>query len=159
MSTGLSIRRFRAGDAGEFVQLVRALATAGGVDGPDDLAASRLVEAAAAEDPPFEVRLADVDGHVVGYVAFHMSFSTFLAKPSILIEDMYVVDDSRGRGVGVALFDSVVAEAATRGCCRIDWAAPRSLPGAIAFYRSRGARTRDDWQLFRLDGDALTPSP
>jgi GNAT superfamily N-acetyltransferase len=84
-----------------------------------------------------------------------MSFSTFLAKPTAYIEDMYVVDDARGHGVGVALFDAVIAEAAKRGCCRVDWAAPKRLPGAVAFYRARGASIRDDWLLFRLDGDAI----
>jgi GNAT superfamily N-acetyltransferase len=149
------IRPFRAEDGADFIFLVRALADAGGVDGPDDAGASRLIAAALADPPPIEVRLAEVDGHLVGYVVFVLSFSTFLARPVVVMEDMYVVGDARGNGVGVALFDAVVTEAVARGCCRVDWAAPKRLPGAVAFYRARGAHTRDDWHLFRLDGDEL----
>ena len=152
------IRRLDAVDAPEFVGLVRALAETGGVAGPDDAAAERLVHAALTDPPPFEVRLAEVDGHVVGYMVFFMTYSTFLGKPSLFIEDMFVVGDARGHGVGVALFDAAIAEALARDCCRIDWSAPKSFAGAVAFYRARGARTRDDWHLFRLDGDGLTLS-
>ena len=152
------IRRLGAVDAPEFVGLVRALAETGGVAGPDDAAAERLVHAALTDPPPFEVRLAEVDGHVVGYIVFFMTYSTFLGKPSLFIEDMFVVGDARGHGVGVALFDAAIAEALARDCCRIDWSAPKRLAGAVAFYRARGARTRDDWHLFRLDGDGLSLS-
>ena len=158
MTSNPIIRRFGIADGPAFVGLVRALAETGGVEGPDDAAAERLVHDAFSDPPPFEVRLAEVDGHLVGYMVFFMTYSTFLGKPSLFIEDMFVVGDARGHGVGVALFDAALAEALDRGCCRIDWSAPKRMAGAVAFYRARGARIRDDWHLFRLDGDGFTLS-
>ena len=105
--------------------------------------------------PYAEVLMGRFDGRPVGYALFFHSFSTFLARPGIYLEDVYVQPAFRGRGVGKALLRAVARVARDRGCGRIEWSVLDWNKPSIDFYLSLGARPLDDWTMFRMDEAAI----
>ncbi|HMJ02350.1 MAG TPA: GNAT family N-acetyltransferase, partial [Conexibacter sp.] len=89
------------------------------------------------------------------YALFFPTFSTFLGRPGIWPEDLFVRPAERGAGIGRALFAHVAQVAVERGCGRLEWSALDWNEPALAFYRGLGARRLTEWQLHRLDADAL----
>mgnify|MGYP001473577400 FL=1 len=106
--------------------------------------------------PYAEVVIADVDGSAAGFALFFHNYSTFLAKPGIYLEDLFVRPEQRGRGVGKALLQRLAQLAVERGCGRLEWSVLDWNADAIGFYRSLGARPQDEWTVYRVTGDALT---
>lgn len=102
-----------------------------------------------------EVLLAEDAGVVVGFALFFSNYSTFLGRPGIYLEDVFVRPDHRGRGHGKALMAAVAARAVQRECGRMEWSVLDWNEPSIAFYRSLGAKAMDEWTTFRLTGDAL----
>ena len=102
-----------------------------------------------------EVILAFEDERAVGFALFFHSYSTFLARPGIYLEDLFVRPEARGRGVGRALLSRLAAIARERECGRLEWAVLDWNEDAIRFYRSLGARPLDEWTVFRVTGDEL----
>ncbi|HEX8904015.1 MAG TPA: GNAT family N-acetyltransferase [Longimicrobiaceae bacterium] len=105
--------------------------------------------------PYAEVVIAEEDGQAVGFALFFHNYSTFLGRPGIYLEDLYVTLDARGKGVGRALLAHLARLAVERGCGRLDWSVLDWNEDAIRFYRSLGAVPKDDWTVYRLAGDAL----
>ena len=157
-SPNVIIRQMLPEDGLAFVGLIDALADYENLDRPDPDAKARLLADAFSERPRFEVRLAEVDGVVAGYAFFFMTYSSFLAKPLLYLEDIFVLTEHRGVGAGKALFDACVTEARARGCGRMEWRVLTWNEPAIAFYRRRGAQNLEEWHTFRLDGAALSGS-
>ncbi len=106
--------------------------------------------------PYAEVIIADVEGSAAGFALFFHNYSTFLAKPGIYLEDLFVRPEQRGRGVGKALLQRLAQLAVERGCGRLEWSVLDWNADAIGFYRSLGARPQDEWTVYRVTGDALT---
>lgn len=102
-----------------------------------------------------EVVIAQWQGQPVGFALFFHNYSTFLAKPGIYLEDLFVLPTHRGYGIGKRLLEHLAALAIERDCGRLDWSVLDWNQPAIDFYRSVGAKMLDDWRIFRLDGDAL----
>ena len=107
------------------------------------------------ERPVAEAAIAELDGGPVGFALFFHNFSTFLARPGIYLEDLYVRPAARGRGVGRALLAHLARLALERGCGRLEWAVLDWNEPAIRFYEGIGARQMTEWQIFRLSGEAL----
>ncbi len=107
------------------------------------------------ERPYAEVILAEHEGEVVGFALFFHNFSTFLGKPGIYLEDLFVRPEHRGGGHGRALLAHLAGIAVARGCGRIEWSVLDWNEPSIAFYRSLGATEMDDWTTYRLTGDSL----
>jgi GNAT superfamily N-acetyltransferase len=105
--------------------------------------------------PAAEVLIARVGGVPAGFALYFGTFSTFLAKPGIYLEDLYVRPDVRRRGVGRALLHQLARTAIERGCGRLEWAALDWNDPAIRFYENIGAVKLDDWTTFRLTGNPL----
>ena len=97
----------------------------------------------------------EVGGEAVGYALFFPTFSTFLGRPGIWLEDLFVLPAQRRGGVGRALLLHVARLAVARGCGRLEWSALDWNEPALAFYRELGARVLPEWHLHRLDGAAL----
>jgi GNAT superfamily N-acetyltransferase len=95
------------------------------------------------------------DGRVVGFALFFHNYSTFLAKPGIYLEDLFVLPSERRQGHGRALLQAIARLAIERGCGRFEWTVLDWNEPAIRFYESLGAKALDEWRLFRLTGDAL----
>ena len=106
--------------------------------------------------PSAECRLAILDNVPAGIAIFYSNFSTFLVKRGLYLEDLFVVPELRGRGVGKALLLDLAKLANQRGCGRMEWTVLDWNEPAIAFYESIGARRMREWQIFRLSGDALS---
>src|SRR5437867_11918692 len=149
-----TIRSARRADGRALVSLVRGLAEFERLPPPDDEAAARLVEHAFGPRPRFDVLVA-VDGHVRAYGLFFDTYSTFLAAPSLWLEDLFVDPAVRGRGVGTALMREIAGIAVARGCHRFEWTVLDWNERAQAFYRALGARMLREWQVCRLEDEAL----
>lgn len=99
--------------------------------------------------------LADVNGRTVGFALYFFNYSTFLARPGLYLEDLFVEPDFRGTGIGKALLLALAKLANERGCGRMEWSVLDWNELAIAFYESLGARRMKEWQICRLTGEAL----
>lgn len=105
--------------------------------------------------PVAECRLAFVDNNAAGFAIFFANYSTFLAKPGLYLEDLFVHPEFRGRGVGKALLLELAKLANRRGCGRMEWTVLDWNKPAIDFYESLGAARKTEWQICRLAGAAL----
>jgi len=106
--------------------------------------------------PAAEVLLAVVDGETVGYALFFTTYSTFLAKPGLYLEDLFVKSHARGQGIGTALLARLAQLAIERGFGRVEWTVLNWNEPSIRFYDSLGAVPMHDWTLYRLTGESLT---
>ncbi len=106
--------------------------------------------------PYAEVVFACLAEAPVGFALFFHNFSTFLGKPGLYLEDLFVRPAARGRGIGRRLIAWLAQEALARGCARLDWAVLDWNTPSIGFYQRLGAVALDDWITFRLSGAALS---
>ncbi len=102
-----------------------------------------------------EVVLAFASGTPAGFALFFHNYSTFLARPGLYLEDLFVFPAFRGHGLGRRLLSHLAALAIERGCGRIDWSVLDWNADAIRFYEGVGAVAMDDWTVYRVAGDAL----
>lgn len=107
------------------------------------------------ERPAAEALVAELDGEPAGFALFFTTFSTFLCRPGIWLEDVFVRPEHRRAGIGRALFERLASLAVERDCGRMEWVALDWNEPAIDFYARLGARPVDGWTVHRLDGDAL----
>jgi GNAT superfamily N-acetyltransferase len=107
------------------------------------------------DDNKAEVIIAEYDGAPAGFALYFHNFSTFVGKPGIYIEDLFVTPALRGKGLGKALFACIAALAAERGCGRLEWACLNWNEPAIAFYKAQGGRPLSEWTTFRIAGETL----
>ena len=105
--------------------------------------------------PYAEVVFACLDDEPVGFALFFHNYSTFVGKPGIYLEDLFVRPNVRGKGLGKALLTWLAAEAVRRDCGRLEWSVLDWNEPSIQFYKSLGAKPMDEWTIFRLTGDAL----
>lgn len=105
--------------------------------------------------PYAEVTIGELAGEAVGFALYFHNYSTFMAKPGIYLEDLYVRPVARGKGVGKALLVHLARLALERGCGRVEWSVLDWNAPSIAFYKSLGAEPMDEWTIYRLTGDAL----
>jgi GNAT superfamily N-acetyltransferase len=99
--------------------------------------------------------LASADGRDVGFALYFNHFSTFLGRTTMYLEDIFVEEAYRGRGIGKALFVEVARRASKKGQSRMDWICLSWNTSSLDFYRGLGATVMDEWRLVRLEGDAL----
>jgi GNAT superfamily N-acetyltransferase len=105
--------------------------------------------------PRYSVLLAEDEGQVAGFALWFFTFSTWLGKPGLYLEDLFVRPELRGRGIGKAMMIELARVAVREGCGRFEWAVLDWNQPAIDFYRSLGARLMEEWVVCRLEGDSL----
>jgi GNAT superfamily N-acetyltransferase len=105
--------------------------------------------------PYAEVLVAETAQEVVGFALFFHNYSTFVGKPGIYLEDLYVRPSFRKHGHGKGLLQAVAQLALERGCGRLEWSVLDWNEPSIAFYKSLGARAMDEWTIYRVTGEAL----
>ena len=108
------------------------------------------------ERPSAEVVIGYYQNKPVCFALFFHSFSTFLGRPGIYLEDLFVDEEQRGKGFGKALLIYLARLAVERNCGRLEWAVLNWNEPAIRFYQSLGARPMDEWTVYRLTGETLT---
>jgi GNAT superfamily N-acetyltransferase len=105
--------------------------------------------------PVASCHVAELDGQVVGFALWYVTFSTWKGKPGLWLEDLFVRPEARGHGLGKALLQRLASVCVERGYARFEWWVLDWNVDAQGFYRSIGARPEDDWTVWRLDGTAL----
>ncbi len=99
--------------------------------------------------------IAELDGTPVGFALWFFSFSTFVGRRGMYLEDIFVMPEHRGAGIGRAIFRDLARRAVALGCQRMEWSVLDWNTPAVNFYRALGAKPMDEWTVQRLDGDAL----
>ena len=152
----VTIRPARPGDEGDILRLIRELADYEREPDAVEATTEGLRTHLFGPEPRVFAHVAEADGGgVVGIAVWFLSFSTWTGRHGIYLEDLFVDPAARGDGVATALFRVLAAEAAARGCARMDWAVLDWNEPAKGFYRRLGARHNDTWEPWRLDGQAL----
>ena len=155
--TNFTLRRAERTDAETVIGLIIALAEFENLPPPDAAAQARLLEHGFGDAPKFEIILAEVAGAPgpVGYALLLQTYSTFLARPSLYLEDLFVLPGYRKRGIGKALLRHCVRTAHERGFGRLEWSCLDWNTNAQAMYESLGARRMKEWYLYRMTEEAM----
>ena len=153
--TDFKIRPACLEDVPVILQLIHDLATY--ERAPDEVTATeeQLVEVLFGEKPAAEVLLAFEEESPVGFAVYFYNFSTWLGRPGLYLEDLFVKPEKRGKGYGRALLIELAKIARDRGCGRMEWAVLDWNGPAIKFYRSLGAKPMHEWTVFRLTGEEI----
>lgn len=155
MSERITIRAATPGDADTFLALVDQLADYEKLDRPSPEARGRLVADAFGPRQRISVFLGELDGTAVSYAIVLETYSSFLALPTLYLEDLFVVPDARRHGIGRAFFRFLAGEAVRRGCGRMEWVVLDWNELAIGFYDRLGARRMTEWYTYRLTAEQL----
>jgi GNAT superfamily N-acetyltransferase len=146
----MTVRKALPSDGQVILSLVDALAAYEKLTPPDQEARKRLLIDLFSGRPRIECYVAESEGKAAGYAFVLETYSSFLALPTLYLEDLFVLPEFRGQKAGYALFTAMVSEARSRGCGRMEWTVLDWNEPAINFYRRSGARHMKEWQLYRL---------
>jgi GNAT superfamily N-acetyltransferase len=149
------MERVDQGNFPELVTLISALAEFEHLTPPDEEGVKRLREHALSPKPYFEAYLARSDGRAIAYLILIQTYSSFLARPTLFIEDIFVLEGYRGRGVGKTILLFCAEKAKAMDCGRMEWQALDWNINAIHFYERMGARQLKEWISFRMDADTI----
>jgi len=150
-----SLRPATPADAAVIVELIRELAVYEKLEHLVVATPESIAPHLFGDKPAAEVVLAEAEGAVAGFALFFTNFSTFLGRPGLYLEDLFVRPAWRGQGLGKALLEHLGALAVARGCGRFEWSVLDWNQSAIDFYERMGARLLPDWRICRITGDAL----
>lgn len=151
---GFTIRLADKEDVGLILSFIKKLAVYERLGHEVEATEAVLLESLFAKGQA-EVLIGELDGSPVAFALFFHNFSTFLGKANLYLEDLYVEEEHRGRGLGAAMFACLARIAVQRGCERLDWWCLDWNGKAIEFYKRMGARPMSDWTVYRVDGKAL----
>lgn len=151
----VAIRNATEADVPQILEFIRALAVY--ERAPDAVKATEadLLRDGFGSTPYFQCLIAEADGHPAGFAFFFFDYSTWMGRPGIYLEDIFVFPEFRGRGIGKALLQRVAAVAVERGCARLKWEVLDWNTPAIDFYRAMGGEFMDAWRTVRVTGEAL----
>lgn len=155
MESAVTLRAATPADVPTILTLIRGLAEYEHLLDMVEATEARLQAQLFGERPAAEVVLAEWEGQPIGFALFFTTFSTFLGKPGIYLEDLFVLPEHRGKGAGNKLLRHLAALAVERGCGRLEWTALDWNTPALEFYRARGAAQMKEWILHRVTGDGL----
>jgi GNAT superfamily N-acetyltransferase len=151
----LAIRRGGPRDLPVILALIRGLAEYERLAHQVEATPARLKRHGFGRRPYFETLICRRGRRPVGFALFFFTYSTFLARPSLYLEDLFVLPEERGKGAGKALLRALAKIAVARGCGRMEWAVLDWNTPSIRFYKRLGAKLRKEWVLTRLTGPAL----
>ena len=151
----LHIRPATRADVPLILDLIRALAEYEKLSHECVASEETLAATLFGERPAAEVLIAEYEGKPAGFTLFFTNYSTFLARPGLYLEDIFVYPELRGRGIGLRLMRHLARLAVARGYGRFEWSVLDWNEPSIAFYRSLGAVPMDEWTVQRISGQAL----
>ncbi len=152
----VNIRPLTESDVPAFLDLIQALADYEKLPGPDAEARERLSRDALADPPRFWALVAELDGRVIGYGLYYFTYSTFLGKPTLFVEDIFVLPEERGNGAGKAIMQALAREAVRLECGRMEWNVLDWNKPAIALYEGLGGKILKEWRIVRLMPDEFS---
>jgi len=155
MADNVLIRPATPSDGPAWLELVDALADYEKLARPTPEARERLLRDAFGPAPRIQVYMAELEGSAAAYAITFESYSSFLALPTLFLEDLFVLPDARKHGIGREMFRFLAGEAVRRGCGRMEWVVLDWNQLAIDFYDKLGATHMKDWYLYRLTSDQL----
>ena len=149
------IRNAQANDLSALYRLLKAKAAFDGALSALTASESDLGRVLFSDDPKCEFVVADLDGVLVGFAAFYPVFSTYAAKPGLWMDDLFVDEKFRSRGIGLSLLKCLAAKASLRGCCKLEWSLQTSNVRGIAFYEREGAVVRENNRFAKFDEQGI----
>ncbi len=151
----LNIRKAEPGDAALILQFIRELAVYEKL--ADEVVAREadLVRTLFGREPKVFALIAEWNGAACGFALYFFNFSTFLGRHGVYLEDLFVRESHRGKGIGKALLARLAGVALENDCGRLEWSVLDWNAPAIDFYKSLGAAPMDEWTVYRLTGEAL----
>lgn len=150
-----AIRNATEADVQEILALIRALAAYERAPGAVKATEADLRAHGFGPNPYFQCLIAEEDGQPAGFALYFFDYSTWMGRPGIYLEDIFVYPEFRGRGIGKALLQRVAAAAVEKGCARLKWEVLDWNMPAIEFYSAMGAEFMNDWRTMRVAGDDL----
>lgn len=154
-SKEITISKVKEADFNELVSLINDLADYEKLDRPDKEAQKRLKEHIFSSKPILDAWLSKVDDKAVGYAITFYTYSSFLALPTLYLEDIFVLPEYRSKGIGKALFNYCAKIALEKGCGRMEWQVLDWNKPAIDFYKKVGAKHMKEWLLYRLTASEI----
>lgn len=156
MTHQYTIRLATAADAALILTFIQGLAKYEKLEHQVVATEQSLRDSLFGDKPAAEVVIAEDNGVPAGFALFFHNYSTFLAKPGLYLEDLFVLPECRGKGLGKLLLSYLAALATQRGCGRFEWSVLDWNQPAIDFYQAQGATVMPDWRICRVTGDSLT---
>lgn len=150
MRKSVIIKKVSKDNFKSFIELVKELAKYEKLTPPDKNAIKRLKKDSLSSKPKIESYLAYVNTKPVGYMILLMTYSSFLAKPTLYIEDIFILKEYRKLGIGQKMFDFIKKSAKQRKCGRIEWTVLKWNKPAIKFYKKNKAEQMKEWLFYRL---------
>lgn len=147
----LEIRKAKKSDSKGIIDLVVELAEFEKLTPPDAKARKRLINDAFRQRPLFNIIVALEGKKVIGYAFYFFTYSTFLAKPTLYLEDLFISEKYRSEGIGKKLFDELIKIAKKKKCGRLDFTVLDWNKNAMRFYKRLGAKALKEWLLHRLE--------
>lgn len=145
------IRKAKKADSKSILNLIDELAEFEKLAPPDVESRNRLIRDAFSKNPPFRILVAEINSQILGYAFYLFTYSSFKAKKTLYLEDIYITDNFRKKGIGKLFFEQLVNIAAKNKCGRMEWVVLDWNVNAIKFYDKTGAKELSDWKTYRLD--------
>ncbi len=145
----IKIRKAKKSDKKDILRLVNELAEFENLSPPDKKAQSRLIRDAFSSNPPYRILIADYEGQTAGYSFYFFTYSSFLARRSLYLEDIYVSEKFRNLGIGKLFFEKLIRIAEKNKCGRMEWVVLDWNVNAIKFYEKLDAFELKEWKTFR----------
>jgi GNAT superfamily N-acetyltransferase len=149
------IRDAEPGDVAEILTMIRELAVFEKLEHQVVATEERMQEALFGEQPSAEAMIARVGKEAVGYAVFFSTYSTFIGKAGLWLEDLYVREEHRGSGIGKAMLIAGARKARDRGCDRYEWCVLDWNQGAIDVYEAMGSDVMPDWRICRMGAEEI----
>ena len=146
----IKIRKARRSDSKAILKLITELAEFEKLNPPDRSANKRLIKEAFSKNPSFRILLAETKKEVIGYAFYFFTYSSFLARKTLYLEDIFISDKYRNKGVGKLIFKRLIRLAEKSDCGRMEWVVLDWNINAIKFYDKLGAEELKEWKTYRL---------
>ena len=146
----IKIRKARRSDSKAILKLITELAEFEKLNPPDRSANKRLIKEAFSKNPSFRILLAETKKEVIGYAFYFFTYSSFLARKTLYLEDIFISDKYRNNGVGKLIFKRLIRLAEKSDCGRMEWVVLDWNINAIKFYDKLGAEELKEWKTYRL---------
>lgn len=147
----IKIRKVTKKDSKDVIRLIKELADFEKLEPPNKPATRNLIKDIYKKNSPIKVLVAEYEKELVGYAFFFYTYSTFLAKKTLYLEDIYVSNKMRGKGIGKIFFDELIKTAKKNKCGRMEWHVLDWNENAIKFYEKLGAKYLKEWKYFRIN--------